>query len=87
MALQEQLNKFKKQQVKCQSTLTSIVARVGSTSSPAKPMPAPPPGARAPSPAVKFSDDTERLKYVTGIRKAPVGAQMKRVIDLLYEVI
>ncbi|KAI6702153.1 hypothetical protein NL676_011289 [Syzygium grande] len=36
-------------------------------------------------PAVKFSDDTERLKYINGIRKAPVGAQMKRVIDLLYE--
>lgn len=50
-------------------------------------MPAPPAGARAPVPAVKFSDDTERLKYINGIRKAPVGAQMKRVIDLLYEVI
>ncbi|KAK2631093.1 hypothetical protein EUGRSUZ_L03418 [Eucalyptus grandis] len=74
MALQEQLNKFKKQPEKCQSTLTSIVARAGSTSTPAMPMPAPP-----------FSDDTERLKNITGIRKAPVGAQMKHVIDLLYE--
>ncbi|KAK3410347.1 hypothetical protein EUGRSUZ_J02343 [Eucalyptus grandis] len=59
MALQEQLDKFKKQQEKCQSTLTSILARAGSMSTPAKPMPAPP--------------------------AAPVGAQMKHFIDLLYE--
>ncbi|KAF8011053.1 hypothetical protein BT93_J1614 [Corymbia citriodora subsp. variegata] len=85
MALQEQLNKFKKQREKCQSTLTSIAARAGGMSTPAKPMLAPPAGARAPLPAVKFSDGTERLKYITGIRKAPVQAQMKCVIDLLYE--
>jgi len=36
--------------------------------------------------AVKFSTDTERLQHVNSIRKAPVGAQMKRVIDLLFEV-
>ena len=35
---------------------------------------------------VKFSTDTERLQHINSIRKAPVGAQMKRVIDLLYEV-
>ncbi|KAK7366779.1 hypothetical protein VNO80_08776 [Phaseolus coccineus] len=35
--------------------------------------------------AVKFSTDTERLQHVNSIRKAPVGAQMKRVIDLLFE--
>ncbi|XP_030551624.1 general transcription factor IIE subunit 2-like [Rhodamnia argentea] len=84
MALQEQLNKFKKQQEKCQSTLSSITARPG-TRTPAKHVPPPPAGARAPLPAVKFSDDTERLKYISSIRKAPVGAQMKRVIDLLFE--
>lgn len=35
--------------------------------------------------SIKFSTDTERLQHVNSIRKAPVGAQMKRVIDLLYE--
>lgn len=84
MALQEQLNRFKKQQEKCQSTLSSIASsRAGSVRTPVKPMPAAP--ARAPVPPVKFSDDTERLKYINGIRKAPVGAQMKRVIDILFE--
>lgn len=36
--------------------------------------------------AIKFSNDTERLQHVNSIRKAPVGAQMKRVIDILFEV-
>lgn len=40
---------------------------------------------RTPAP-IKFSNDTERLQHVNSIRKAPVGAQMKRVIDLLFEV-
>ncbi|TKY70928.1 Transcription initiation factor IIE subunit beta [Spatholobus suberectus] len=34
---------------------------------------------------IKFSNDTERLQHVNSIRKAPVGAQMKRVINLLFE--
>ncbi|KAJ4829927.1 hypothetical protein Tsubulata_012121 [Turnera subulata] len=37
-----------------------------------------------PAPAVKFSNDTERLQHINSIRKAP-GAQIKRVIDLLLE--
>ncbi|KAJ6712436.1 TRANSCRIPTION INITIATION FACTOR IIE BETA SUBUNIT [Salix purpurea] len=70
MALQEQLDRFKKQQEKCQSTLTTAPP---STS------------ARAPAPPVKFSNDTERLQHINSIRKAPAGAQIKRVIDLLLE--
>ncbi|KAI4347654.1 hypothetical protein L6164_008446 [Bauhinia variegata] len=81
MALQEQLDRFKRQQEKCQTTLTSIAASKA-TSQKSTPASA---NARAPASAVKFSNDTERLQHINSIRKAPVGAQMKRVIDLLYE--
>ncbi|XVF52856.1 hypothetical protein PTKIN_Ptkin05aG0052200 [Pterospermum kingtungense] len=70
MALQEKLDSFKKQQEKCQSMLSK------SASSRAT--------ARTPAP-LKFSSDTERLQHINSIRKAPVGAQMKRVIDLLFQ--
>ncbi|KAI7989588.1 General transcription factor IIE subunit 2 [Camellia lanceoleosa] len=89
-SLHESLNKFKKQQEKCQSTLTSIAAKAGSsrvatnykattasTSSSTN--------TKSPAPAVKFSNDTERLQHINSIRKGPVGAQIKRVIDLLLE--
>ncbi|PIA31450.1 hypothetical protein AQUCO_04900029v1 [Aquilegia coerulea] len=90
MALQESLNKFKQQQGKVQSTLTSIASRPGASkgtqarkAAPANISPVVP--QKAPSPAVKFSNDTERLQHINNIRKAPVGAQIKRVIDLLLE--
>lgn len=35
---------------------------------------------------VKFSDDTKRLQHINNIRNAPVGAQIKLVIDLLFKV-
>lgn len=79
MALQDRLDKFKKQQEKCQATLSSIAASQKSASHGSAN------GKNAP-PAVKFSNDTERLQHINSIRKAPVGAQMKRVIDLLLEV-
>lgn len=91
MALQEQLDRFKKQQEKCQSTLTSIAKSRPSKSSLTQKTvavaPAPSTSARTPAPAVKFSNDTERLQHINSIRKAPAGAQIKRVIDLLLEVI
>ena len=85
MALQESLAKFKKQQEKCQTTLTSIAAKAGS-SKPTVPQKFTPAVPTKPTPAVKFSNDTERLQHINSIRKAPVGAQIKRVIDLLLEV-
>ncbi|XP_065630854.1 uncharacterized protein LOC112030829 [Quercus suber] len=85
MALQEKLDRFKKQQEKCQSTLTSIAASNKAETHKSMPVPAAPSVARAPAPAVKFSNDTERLQHINSIRKAPVGAQMKRVINLLLE--
>lgn len=83
MALQEKLDRFKKQQEKCHSTLSSIASK---KAPPTKKPSAPVANGRTPAPAVKFSNDTERLQHINSIRKAPVGAQMKRVIDLLYEV-
>lgn len=86
MALQEKLDKFKRQQESCQSMLTSIAASN-------KPRPTqkvtpaiPPTVSKPPAPAVKFSNDTERLQHINSIRKSPAGAQIKRVIDLLLEV-
>lgn len=81
MALKESMDRFKKQQERCQSTLINIAA----TKATAAPRPAPA-ATRAPAPAVKFSNDTERLQHINSIRKGPVGAQIKRVIDLLLEV-
>lgn len=87
MELQEQLDRFKKQQQKCQSTLTSIAASKAAASKKSTPVVASTlTNGRTPAPAVKFSNDTERLQHINSIRKAPVGAQMKRVIDLLLEV-
>lgn len=89
MALQESLHKFKQQQEKCQSTLTSIAARAApsrtSHSQRKTPVSTPPAPAKAPTPPVKFSNDTQRLQHINNIRKSPVGAQIKLVIDLLFE--
>ncbi|XP_010541485.1 PREDICTED: uncharacterized protein LOC104814932 [Tarenaya hassleriana] len=81
MALNEQLNKFKKQQEKCQSTLSSIAARAAST----RPSVSAATASAKPATPVKFSNETELYKQINSIRKAPVGAQMKRVIELLLE--
>lgn len=81
MGLQEQLNKFKKQQEKCQSTLSNIAASKATSRKPTVPVA----NGRNTAAPVKFSNDTERLQHINSIRKAPVGAQMKRVIDLLLE--
>ncbi|XP_024962296.1 general transcription factor IIE subunit 2-like [Cynara cardunculus var. scolymus] len=87
-SLQESLNRFKKQQEKCQSTLKSIAGSKTTTKTTAPPPPRAVPAstlAKSPLPAVKFSNDTERLQHINNIRKSPVGAQIKRVIDLLFE--
>jgi len=85
MALQERLDKFKKQQEKCQTTLSTIAATKAAAATQKSATHASANGRNA-APAVKFSNDTERLQHINSIRKAPVGAQMKRVIDLLLEV-
>ncbi|KAG6503311.1 transcription initiation factor IIE subunit beta-like [Zingiber officinale] len=87
MSLQESLNRFKQQQERCQSTLTAISSRPSSKTSKSHKA-APSSNSSAPSKVsapIKFSNDTERLQHINAIRKSPVGAQLKRVIDLLFE--
>ncbi|KAI3762229.1 hypothetical protein L1987_52654 [Smallanthus sonchifolius] len=86
-SLQERLNRFNKQQEICQSTLTSIAGSRASnkTTTPAPRIVPASTFAKSPAPAVKFSNDTERLQHINTVRKSAVGAQIKRVIDLLFE--
>lgn len=89
MSLQESLNKFKQQQEKCQTTLSTFATRAAPASRPShkhKPTATanqPPP--KPPAPQVKFSNDTQRLQHINQIKNSPVGAQIKLVIDLLYQ--
>lgn len=87
MALQEKLDRFKKQQEKCQETLSNIAAKSGASraTTTSRPTPAAASTVAKSSPPVKFSNDTERLQHINSIRKSPVGAQIKRVIDRLLE--
>ncbi|XP_057421701.1 uncharacterized protein LOC130715599 [Lotus japonicus] len=87
MALQQQLDKFKKQQEKCQSTLSNIAANKAANRKSSAPVVAAPASANGinPAPAVKFSNDTVRLQNIHTIRNSTVGHQMKRVIELLLE--
>ncbi|XP_073133035.1 uncharacterized protein [Henckelia pumila] len=89
MSLEESLNRFKKQQEKCQSSLVNIAAKAGSSKTTSSKVissgSSSSANAKSPALPVKFSNDTERLQHINSIRKAPVGAQIKRVIDLLFE--
>ncbi|CAI9093986.1 OLC1v1029614C1 [Oldenlandia corymbosa var. corymbosa] len=80
-SLQESLFKFNKQQEKCQTIQISI-AKQNLKGTPLKSTTS---SMSTPSAPAKFSNDIERLQYINNIRKTPVGAQMKRVIDLLLE--
>jgi len=84
MDLKDSLSRFKQQQERCQSSLASI-ALSSKPKHRAQPINAPSVPAR-PSQPIKFSNDTERLQHINSIRKSPVGAQMKLVIELLYKV-
>lgn len=96
MDLNRKLDKFKQQQANCQSTLTKVAASrqppksttTTTTSISAKKPQAPASSsslAQQPTPPLKFSNDTERLQHINSVRKSAVGAQIKRVIDLLFE--
>ncbi|CAN6455999.1 unnamed protein product [Victoria cruziana] len=85
MDLKEKLNKFRSQQEKCQSTLIGISAQATASKS-KQPHRAAPTTIPQKSPVpIKFSNDTERLQHINSIRKSTAGAQIKRVIDLLFE--
>ncbi|XP_031504997.1 uncharacterized protein LOC116267429 [Nymphaea colorata] len=81
MDLKEKLNKFWSQQEKCQLALVGIAAEAA----PLKTRPAASAAAQKSPVPLKFSNETERLQYINSIRKSPVGAQIKRVLDLLRE--
>ncbi|CAL9084961.1 unnamed protein product [Musa textilis] len=88
MSLQESLNRFQRQQEKCQTTLIRITTRAAPPKVVQSHKSTPASNSSAPlkvTASVKFSNDTERLQHINAIRKSPVGAQLKRVIDLLYE--
>ncbi|KAL6596357.1 hypothetical protein ACP70R_047721 [Stipagrostis hirtigluma subsp. patula] len=89
MALNERLNKFKQQQERCQTTLSSIAAGQASISKTkivprVQPINAPAAPIKQLKP-IKFSNDTERLEHINSVRKSPDGAQLKLVIELLYK--
>nr|CAB3467420.1 unnamed protein product [Digitaria exilis] len=84
MDLKDSLSKFKQQQERCQSSLASIAASALKPKHRAQPVNAPSAPLR-PSQPIKFSNDTERLQHINSIRKSPVGAQIKLVIELLYK--
>lgn len=96
MDLNRKLDKFKQQQANCQSTLAKVAAKrqppksttTTTTSTSSKKPQAPASSsslAQQPAQPLKFSNDTERLQHINSIRKSAVGAQIKRVIDLLFE--
>ncbi|KAF6163448.1 hypothetical protein GIB67_029297 [Kingdonia uniflora] len=88
MGLKAQLVKFNQQQERCQTTLTSISRAGQSKANKSQKLTHASihsSGASVPSPAVKFSSDTERLLKINLIQKSPVGAQIKRVIDVLFK--
>lgn len=96
MDLNRKLDKFKQQQANCQSTLAKVAATrqppksttITTTSTSSKKPQAPASSsslAQQPAQPLKFSNDTERLQHINSIRKSAVGAQIKRVIDLLFE--
>ncbi|TVU48220.1 hypothetical protein EJB05_07849 [Eragrostis curvula] len=81
MALNEQLNKFKQQQARYQTTLSSIAASQASFSklklTPGfQPKNAPLAPAKPLQPS-KFSNDTQRLRHINSVRKSPTGSQLK----------
>ncbi|KAI5063757.1 hypothetical protein GOP47_0022304 [Adiantum capillus-veneris] len=88
MALQEQLDKFKKQQQRAQETLSKTAVRAAPSKVTKPPIPSPQIADHQELPLSQrfsFSNDKEKLQQIAIVRKAPVGAQIKRVIDVLLE--
>jgi len=92
MALAQKLAQFTKQQEKLQASLATLPARppkATPSSAASRKAPAPPPRSQPLVPLAQrfsFTNDTEKLQQIATIQKSPVGAQIKRVLDLLLEV-
>ncbi|KAG6387539.1 hypothetical protein SASPL_152731 [Salvia splendens] len=79
-------SKYPKQPEKSQATLGNTAARAGNMK--ARSMPLSTPNLANTKSAVaptKFSENTEHLQEINNVRKAPVGAQIRRVINLLFK--
>lgn len=89
MALAQKLAQFNKQQEKLQASLATLPTRPKPASgSASRKAPAPPPRSQPLVPLAQrfsFTNDTEKLQQIATIQKSPVGAQIKRVIELLLE--
>lgn len=92
MALAQKLAQFTKQQEKLQASLATLPARppkATPSSTASRKAPAPPPRSQpilSLAQRYSFTNDTEKLQQIAIIQKSPVGAQIKRVLDLLLEV-
>lgn len=91
MALAQKLAQFTKQQEKLQASLATLPTRPkpAPTTSASRKAPPPPPRSQPLVPLAQrfsFTNDTEKLQQIATIQKSPVGAQIKRVLDLLLEV-
>jgi len=95
MALAQKLAQFKNQQDRLQATLAKIPKPVpqapskAAAASSSRKAPQPAPSATPVIPFAQrfsFQNDQEKLQQIATIRKSPVGAQIKRVLDLLLEV-
>lgn len=90
MALSQKLAQFNKQQEKLHASLATITARPTlKPSSASYSRKAQPLSSQSHVPLVQrfsFTNDTEKLQQIASIRKSPVSAQIKRVLDLLLEV-
>lgn len=96
MALSQKLAQFNKQQEKLHASLAKITARpapaatIPANKAPAsRKAPPAPPSQNSSVPFAQrfsFSTEKEKLQQIATIQRAPVGAQIKRVLDLLLEV-
>ncbi|CAM6098070.1 unnamed protein product [Calypogeia fissa] len=96
MALSQKLAQFNKQQEKLQASLAKITAArpAPAATTPAnkaaasRKAPPAPPSQNSSVPFAQrfsFSTEKEKLQQIATIQRAPVGAQIKRVLDLLLE--
>lgn len=79
--------KFKQRKNKSSFTSTAAKAAVSSFSTEKSSNSTPPTNAKTSAPTVKFSENSGRLQRFNVKEKSPVGVLIKRVVDLLREVI
>lgn len=98
MALSQKLAQFTKQQEKLQASMAKIsaarpapqaAAPTNKAATASRKAPPAPPTQNSSVPFAQrfsFTTEKEKLQQIATIQRAPVGAQIKRVLDLLLEV-